>query len=170
MECRWKLRPENCRPEQLAEVVRDLLDEEGDPDERAEWLDLLAACSAHPAPADLLHWPAEVPGFERESPTPEEVVAFLLDYRPPRLAPREIVSHLATLLASPNALGREQREETQRRLAAHLRGVDLPRLCEWARKRDLTAERVVELIETREIHSFPEFPWPGGPLDDDSAA
>jgi hypothetical protein len=64
-------------------------------DEAEAILDQLREQLPHPALAELIYWPEQVPGFPYAEPTAEQVVAFAAAYRPCPLSEVELTEMLS---------------------------------------------------------------------------
>ena len=145
------------KEELIAIVQRLLTGEEKSEAGQVRALEILKANFEHPAPSDLLYWPDQVPGFENEEPTAEEIVDFGLSYQR-RIIPREELIRLVEMnMASFNDWKTQLDGDTFHLMSENLKGFEPNHLCLWGRKRGLDAAELVDLAQGGDLHSNPDF-------------
>jgi hypothetical protein len=140
---------------ELIALVRKLMSAEGSEGEFVRWLDILKANFEHPAPADLIYWPNQVPGFNSSDPSPEEIVEFGLAYKR-RILPREDLARLVHAFMHPKQPSDDD-QAAYYLISENLRGFEINHLCMWARLRGISAQELVEKVQNDQVLSDPGF-------------
>jgi hypothetical protein len=117
-------------------------------DEAEALLDQLREQLPHPALAELIHWPEQVPGFPYAEPTPEQVVAFALAYRPRPLSQAELGEMLGRWI---DCKGPEPSQEDVYRLVDTVPGFDWTSAVNWARFQQWSGTELATRIRAGEL-------------------
>jgi hypothetical protein len=139
----------------LIAIVDGLLMGTIDETDQFDLVDQLCQHFTHPSPFDLIFFPAEVPGFAKEEPTAEEIVAFGMTYQPRRLPREELLRVLDEFLYPKQAAPSDRDREYL--LCENLPDYVPDHLSRWARDKGLSAEQVLEKIERDEVRGDVDF-------------
>jgi hypothetical protein len=124
-------------------------------DEAERLLDQLRELLPHPALAELIYWPEQVPEFPFAEPTAEQVVAFAMAYQPRRLSEVELAGVLGRLVGQEE--GTPPSREDLYRLEDTWPKLDWASAIAWARVQKWSGAELAARICSGGLEGDPDY-------------
>ncbi len=145
LSTRMNKRVADVTRDELIEIVNRISEDDA-------YLEIFEINTSTPFGSNLIYWPDHVPGFdfgEKQEPSAEEIVDFVLQYKKTVLPKDEIVELLDKHMNS--LLDTELTIEEFYLLSENLEGFEINYLSIELKKRKITAQEAIELIQEGKI-------------------